>query len=132
MTIVQFKRKEAFRYEFPNPLNATFKVLINGRVESLEQPVYNCKIYDISPRGMKIFSDEKLGEHKNKMLQLELYFILDEVMITAIGNIVWEKPYANGTIYGLVFLNQPKLEQLIVSELKMRRKKEVLTSYHKL
>ena len=123
---MQFKRSEGFRYEFPNPIHANFKILVNGLAENIEQPVYECQIHDISPRGMKMFSEVSFGEHSNKMLQLEIHFILDEVAITAVGNIVWEKPYAKGKQYGLVFVNQPKLENLIVSELKARRRKEVL------
>ncbi len=123
---MQFKRSEGFRYEFPNPINANFKILVNGLAENIEQPVYECQIHDISPRGMKMFSEVGFGEHSNKILQLEIHFILDEVAITAVGNIVWEKPYAKGRLYGLIFLNQPKLENLIISELKARRRKEVL------
>ena len=52
------------------------------------------------------------------MIQLEIYFILDEVAIIAVGDIVWGKVSANK--------NQPKLEELIVSELKACRCKEVL------
>lgn len=121
---MQFKRSEGFRYEFPTPLQASFKILINGL--TAEQSIYDCEILNISPQGMKMFSEVKFGEHSNKILQLEVNFILDEVAITAIGNIVWEKPYSNGKVYGLIFLSQPKLEELIVSELKAHRRKEVM------
>ncbi len=75
---------------------------------------------------MKLFSNESFSEHSYKLLQLEIYFILDEVAITAVGNIVWEKPYAKGKLYGLIFKDQPKLNELIISELKARRRKEIL------
>ena len=123
---MQFKRSEGFRYDFPNPIHANYKILVNGLVENIEQPVYECQIHDISPHGMKMFSELSFGDLSNKMLQLEIHFILDEVAITAVGDIVWEKPYANGKLYGLVFINQPKLEALIISELKARRRKEIL------
>lgn len=123
---MQFKRSEGFRFDFPNTIHANYKILVNGLVENIEQPVYECRIHDISPRGMKMFSEVSFGEYSNKMLQLEVHFILDEVAITAVGNIVWERPYAKGIMCGLIFLNQPKLEELIVSELKGRRRKEVL------
>lgn len=125
---MQFKRSEGFRYDFPNPIDANYKILVNGRVENIEQPKYDCKIYDISPHGMKMFSEETFGELSNMMLQLEIHFILDEVAITAVGNIVWEKPHVKGKLYGLVFVNQPKLEELIISELKERRRKQVLSA----
>ena len=123
---MQFKRSEGFRYEFPSPIQANYKLLVNGRKENFDEPIYECKIHDISPRGMKMFSEVNFVEHSNKMLQLEIHFILHEVAITAVANIVWEKPYAKGKLYGLIFLNQPKLEELIISELKGRRRKEVL------
>jgi hypothetical protein len=122
---MQYKRGESFRYEFKEPLPITFKTLINGRIIGDERELFEGKIQDISPRGMKMFSEANFGEHNNKMLQLEVDFILDEVMITAVGDIVWERPYARGTLYGLVFTNQPKLEQVVISELKARRRKEV-------
>ena len=124
--MLNFKRSEGFRYEFPNPLLASYKVLMNGRINQVEQPYYNCQILDISPRGMKMFSDANFSEDANQVVQLEVHFILDEVTIQAVGNIVWEKPYAKGKQYGLIFNNQPKLEEIIVSELKARRRKEVV------
>lgn len=103
-----------------------YKILINGRTENFDQPIYECQIHDVSAHGMKMFSVENFSEHSNKMLQLQIHFILDEFQITAVGNIVWEKAHAAGKLYGLVFLNQPKLEALIISELKSRKRKEVL------
>ena len=123
---MQFKRSEGFRFDFSSPINAYYKILINGRTENFDQPIYECQIHDVSAHGMKMFSVENFGEHSNKMLQLEIHFILDELAIIAVGNIVWEKPYAKGKLYGLIFNNQPKLEELIISELKARRRKEVL------
>ena len=123
---MQYKRSEGFRYEFTTPLAANFKILTNGRFESIDQPMFSCSILDVSPRGMKMFSQADFGEHTNNMLQLEIHFILDETIIQAVGNIVWEKPYANGKQFGLIFTNQPKLEELIISELKSRRRKEIL------
>ena len=75
---------------------------------------------------MKLFCKESFGDLSNKMIQLEIYFTLDEVAIIAVGDIVWEKASAIGKMYGLTFKNQPKLDELIVSELKARRRKEVL------
>ena len=123
---MQFKRSEGFRYSFPNALQASFKILINGRAESADPPNFECLIHDISAHGMKLYCTERFGDLSNKIIQLEIYFTLDEAAIIAVGDVVWEKVYANGKLYGLVFKNQPKLEELIVSELKARRRKEVL------
>lgn len=122
---MQYNRSESFRYQFKIPLAANFKILMNGRIDGIDQAIYRCTIHDISPRGMRMFSDLILGEH-NKILQVEVQFILDEVAITAVGDIVWERPFANGKMCGLIFRNQPKLEEVIISGLKARRRKEVL------
>lgn len=123
--MMQFKRNEGFRYKFDEPLNARFKVLVNGQVNNQDATILQCEIHDISPRGIKMFSKEDFGEHNNMILQLEVNFTLDEVAITAVGDIVWKRPYARGNMYGLMFTNQPRLEQIVISELKARRRKEI-------
>ena len=120
-----FKRTEGFRFTFEDPVPANFTVLIDGKPEDIELTKHTCDILDISPRGMKIFSYKEIGENKNNLMQLEVHFILDEFLIKAIGEIVWKKDYGSKFQYGIIFENQPKVEELIVSELKMRRKKEV-------
>ena len=120
-----FKRKEGFRFAFGEPIDANYVVLVNGRAENLERSQTPCRIIDISPRGMKIFSKTEISGNSNQLIQVEVFFILDETMIRAVGEITWAKPYGNGFHYGLIFDNQPLVEELIVSELKLRRKKEV-------
>ncbi|MEK3764729.1 PilZ domain-containing protein [Solibacillus sp. FSL K6-4121] len=116
-----FKRTEGFRFTFGAPIAAKYTVLIDGK----QQTKHACEIIDVSPHGMKMFSSHEIGENTNYLVQLELEFILDEVLIKAIGEIVWKKKYGGKYQYGLIFENQPGIEELIVSELKIRRKKEV-------
>ena len=120
-----FKRTEGFRFTFGEPINARYIVLVDGKPEDLEMTKYDCEILDVSPRGMKMFSYRNNDEHNNKLIQLEVQFILDEVLIKAVGDIVWKKNYGEKTQYGLIFDGQPQVEDLIVNELKLRRKKEV-------
>lgn len=120
-----FKRKESFRFEFGEPVPVNFVILLNGKPFDVERTQNPATILDISPCGMKMFSNTEIGEYSNKLVQLEVNFILDETVIRAISDIVWEKPYGNGYQYGLIFNNQKVVESLIVSELKIRRKKEV-------
>ncbi|MDN4492228.1 PilZ domain-containing protein [Ureibacillus aquaedulcis] len=88
-----------------------------------------CQILDISPRGMKMFSEVKLGEYLNKAaLQIELQFVLDVTTIQAVGEIVWRKPFGRGDQYGILFQAQKNLDELIIKEMKLRRKKEVMQS----
>ncbi len=125
---MHFKRQEGFRFVFNEPIEASFKLLIDG------QPMDGlgscpCKILDISPRGVKMFSEVNLGEYINKAgVQVELQFILDVTPIQAIGEIVWRKAYGRGEQYGIVFQAQENIDELIISEMKLRRKKEVLQS----
>ena len=121
-----FKRGESFRFDFKQPLKATLGLLIEGKLVDVEKTQYECEIIDISPNGVKVFTKADFGEHNNKQLQFDLHFKLDEAQIHAVGDIIWQRPYIGGKQYGLTFHQQPKLETLIVTELKARRRKEVL------
>ena len=121
-----FKRQEGFRYAFGEPLEAGAVVLIEGKPLDVERTRIPCEILDISPRGLKIAMGEDFNEHKNKVLQLEIIFILDSTEIKGIGEIVWSKKFGSGYHYGITFFNQSTVEELIVNELKERRRKEIL------
>ena len=123
-----FKRQEGFRFSFGNPLEANFVVLLDGETDSLERSRSNCKVLDISPRGMKIITDINLNNYATNNLQLEIYFSLDTTEIKAIADIVWSKPFGSNFQYGLVFEKQPIVEELIIEELKIRRRKEIKKS----
>lgn len=120
-----FKRQEGFRFVFSEPLPASFCLLIDGKPQDIEKTQYQCDIHDISPRGMKMFSNVEIGVDSSKLVQVEVHFILDVTKIKAIGEMVWTKKVVNGFQYGLIFVDQPAVEELIVSELKGRRKKEL-------
>ncbi|ATP39091.1 PilZ domain-containing protein [Solibacillus sp. R5-41] len=120
-----FKRTEGFRFAFGDPIAANFVRILNGK---LENEKHACSILDISPHGMKMFSKTEIGEHSNKLVQIEMQFVLDEALIRAVGEVVWKKQFGKDYHYGIVFENQPIVEELIVSELKIRRKKEVKRS----
>ena len=129
--IKKYKRKEVFRFAFNPPLDAQFAVLVNGR--KIDRMMHPCKIIDISPRGMKIFTDVDILKNYHyppDLLQFEMHFVLDITKIQAIGHVRWSKAYANGAYFGLLFRNQPGIEELIVSELKRRRRKEVFAKKH--
>ena len=121
-----FKRQEGFRYAFGKPLEAGMVILIEGKPLDVERTRIPCEILDISPHGLKIMSEEDFSEHKNKVLQLEISFILDTTEIKGIGEIVWSKKFGSGYHYGITFFNQESVEELIVNELKSRRRKEIL------
>ena len=121
-----FKRKEGFRHAFVEPVQAGVVILIEGKPLDVEQKRIPCEILDISPRGLKMAISEDFNEYKNKVLQLEISFILDATEIKGIGEIVWSKNFGSGYHYGITFFNQASVEELIVNELKSRRRKEIL------
>lgn len=120
-----FKRQEGFRFVFSEPLHASFCLLVDGKPQDIEKTQYPCEVQDVSPRGMKMFSNVEIGEDINKLVQVEVNFILDVTKIRAVGEIIWSKKVLDGFQYGLIFVDQPTVEELIVSELKGRRKKEL-------
>ena len=124
--VMIFKRQEGFRYAFGEPLQARAVILIKGKPLDVERTQIPCEISDISPRGLKIAIDEDFNEHKNKVLQLEISFVLDSTEIKGIGEIVWSKKFGSGYHYGITFFNQSNVEDLIINELKARRRKEIL------
>lgn len=120
-----FKRTEGFRFSFGEPIPAKYTILSDGELEDPKMTTYSCEILDISPHGIKMFSFHDIGENSSERLQLEVQFVLDEILIKAIGEIVWKKDFGSKLQYGLIFVGQPQVEELIISELKLRRKKEV-------
>ena len=125
---VIFKRKEGFRFAFGEPIEAGFVIMIGGKPLGLERKRMPGRVLDISPRGMKMVTEVDLTEYMDKMLQLEVFFVIDKAEIRAIGEIVWCKKFGSGYHYGIVFPNQPGAESIIISELKARRRKEALGS----
>ena len=120
-----FKRQEGFRYAFGEPLEAEVVILIEGKPLDAERTQIPCKVLDISPRGLKMVIDEDFNEYKNKVLQLEVSFTLDTTEIKGIGEIVWSKKIGSGYHYGIILFNQANVEDLIINELKARRRKEI-------
>ena len=121
-----FKRTEGFRYKFEEPLQTTFTIVENGRAVKDEAAIGG--ILDISPKGIKMFSTVDLNAGKAISPQLEIRFVIDTLTIVAYGEVMWSRPYMKGKQYGIFFNNQAQLEDLIVEELKIRRKKEIMAA----
>ncbi|SOB91421.1 PilZ domain-containing protein [Ureibacillus xyleni] len=127
---MNFKRKEGFRFVFNEPIEAKYEIYINSKRINLEK--YNGKILDISPRGMKLFCGPEIGEYlRDTTLQVEVQFVLDVTTIRALGDVMWSKPLGSGFQCGVVLAAQEDIDELIIGEMKQRRKKEVLQSKHK-
>ncbi len=126
-----FKRQEGFRFVFNEPIDANFVLIDKDGQASDEKTSHPCKILDLSPRGIKVFTNAKIGEDANKPIQVEIQFVLDVTNIRAIGEVVWSKPFGQGKQLGIQIVDQPDIVDLIISEMKQRRRKEVLTKKYR-
>lgn len=121
-----FKRQEGFRFSFDEPVIAKVKMIVkNNIVTKNGVDTFEAGILDISPRGLKIYSETDFSEGVNDHVHLEIRFVLDASEIVGIGEIVWQKMFGKGWQYGIIFEGQAAIENLIISELKNRRRKEV-------
>ena len=121
---MQYKRNEYFRYTFGEPSEASFRLIMQKEKEEAElSKKGKCYIVDISPNGVRILSDLLMDIKQLK--KIELSFVLDEKPITIIGDLIWSQKKVSGYEYGVQFNGNQETEQLIVNELKARRKKEI-------
>lgn len=118
-----YKRTEYFRYTFGVPLEAKFQIII-GDGKDVESSQGDCHFIDISPGGAKLFAKFDIPIEREPV-RLHLKFTLHEKLIDLRGVIVWKKPYSGGYMYGYDFDKDPTIEQLIVEELKLRRRSEI-------
>ncbi len=113
-----FKRQEGFRFKFEEPVQITFAVYENGRVNHGQTAM--AELLDISPRGLKMYTEVDLGVNPPP---LDIHFVLDTQEVRAYGEVIWSRPFGSGKQYGVYFNDQGRVEELIVDELKLRRKK---------
>ncbi|MHA6258404.1 PilZ domain-containing protein [Sporosarcina sp. CAU 1771] len=117
-----YKRAEYFRYTFGEPLEAKFRILlVNGTRK--ESKLGHCTLIDLSPGGARLFAEFDIPLEGNP-IQLHLSFTLYESQIDVEGTIVWKKPTRNGYLYGFEIVEDELTEELIVNELKLRRRSE--------
>ncbi len=122
---MQYKRNEYFRYTFGEPSEATFRIIkqINNESGIELSKKGKCYIVDVSPNGVRMLTD--LSINIEQLKKIELNFVLDEQPITMIGDLVWSQKKIHGIEYGVRLNGDHDSEQLIVNELKTRRKKEM-------
>lgn len=118
-----YKRAEYFRYTFGEPLEATFRILVADETRK-ESGLGNCALIDLSPGGAKLFAKFDIPLER-KPVQLQLIFTLFESQINTVGTVVWKKSHRGGYLYGFDIEEDENIAQLIVQELKLRRRFEV-------
>ena len=120
-----FKRKEGFRFAFEQPVKAAFRLTKNGDPIDPQASCIPVDILDISPKGMKITTSYEIDDALTDEVQLFIIYCLDTIEIQSCGEIGWKRPGGEGYMYGLYFHAQDENEQTIISELKLRRRKEL-------
>ncbi|MBO2534283.1 MULTISPECIES: PilZ domain-containing protein [Rummeliibacillus] len=116
---MEYRRKESFRHVLIHEVPVTYTIQKDGRTTYQKG-----KIVDISPSGLKLFTEENL-QYERRTLELDLSFILYSKPINVKGDVRWKKTSGDGYYYGIDMDNVEEHQELIISELKLRRKKEV-------
>lgn len=126
-----YKRHESFRFVFDPPLEVSFHTKAEDSLVSDMHGYMEGQIIDISPHGMKMHCDVKLKHHLPNSTKIDIRFVIDTHTIEAHGEIKWSKVFGNLYELGVLFKDGQALETMIISELKLRRKKEVLGGKNK-
>lgn len=119
VSMVDYKRSEPFRHLLVTPVEVQYQCTVNQVAFTRVG-----KIIDISPSGISLLVSELL---KTEELQspIGLSFCLDTKLLETAGEVRWKKYHAEGIQYEVELKENESFEQLIIEELKLRRKKEI-------
>ncbi|SFA47351.1 PilZ domain-containing protein [Parageobacillus thermantarcticus] len=112
---MRFRRQEAFRYQFGQPLPCTFR-LVHDHEKYIEIEEKSAHIHDISPHGMKLETPTRIPYEHHQ--EIEVTFTLNDVTFRFLGKIVWERPFARTYYYGVRLLISNEQEEKLISEIK--------------
>ncbi|WP_017728271.1 PilZ domain-containing protein [Halalkalibacterium ligniniphilum] len=119
-----FRREDAFRYTFEDPLKSTFR-LIKADEKNIRSSEGEMCILDISPGGIRMSTTYELPDPEETSLFLEIDLPINEAALVMRGEVVWKKSYASSFEYGINFHNTEKERQMIVAELKIYVKRHL-------
>ncbi|PXW88973.1 PilZ domain-containing protein [Streptohalobacillus salinus] len=116
---MRYKRKEPFRYQFLEPVDGAFVILLNHEdTEKIKRTDSGAmKIIDISPKGMRFKSKLNLPTHKKEFL-IEATFSLEGTTLTMLGKIAWKKEENDYYHYGIEGFEDAEREQGITHAVK--------------
>ncbi|MFT8320916.1 MAG: PilZ domain-containing protein [Bacillus sp. (in: firmicutes)] len=112
---MKYKRDEAFRYQFKEPIEATF-TFQTGNTNRMSK-MGKATIIDLSPNGLKFTSELDLPVD-NKELLFFFRFILNKKEFSIPGNIIWKKQRHNYFQYGYEGKNDEETKKRIIEVLK--------------
>lgn len=115
-----YKRQEAFRFQFKQPIHGSFKIIsINGVQGDTQSAI--AYIVDISPNGIKFRSPINLPIEQNDFL-LEISFLLADRLIRVIGKPKWKRIEDEICVYGFTGLDDKETKEEIINALKIHTK----------
>lgn len=125
---MQYNRKETFRHTFEDPIPATFRLMVEDENEADVEISKRgaCFIVDLSPSGMRMYSDLGIPKIPGQKLHLAIDVILNDESLLLVGEIVWKKAHRDGNQYGIDLKTDEMIERTIIRELKERSRNDVL------
>lgn len=115
-----YKRQEAFRFQFKQPIHGSFRIIsINGVQGDIQSAI--AYIVDISPNGIKFRSPINLPIEQNDFL-LEISFLLADRLIRVIGKPKWKRIEDEICVYGFTGLDDKETKEEIINALKIHTK----------
>lgn len=120
---MKYKRKESFRHVLERNVMAKCKITSRNE-EKIVLETELCRLVDLSPSGVRIAIPDSLPVDEH-LLKAELNFVLYAKPISVEGTIKWKKLQNDDYLYGIDLEADEALMELIISELKLRRRQEV-------
>ncbi|HZG70722.1 MAG TPA: PilZ domain-containing protein [Chondromyces sp.] len=111
-----YKRQEAFRYSFDNPIYCTGQTFLSNGDHLMINDIFEGSIQNLSPNGLKFTTDANIDPVK--VIQIRLIFILNQTEINIDGKIVWKKVFGSKFEYGFNGNGDDDTKKRIIEELK--------------
>lgn len=114
---MRYKRDEAFRFQFREPLNGVLTFQLANELEFKKE----VKIMDISPNGLKLLGPSNIPV--NEESEKKVSFIINDKEIEISGVLVWNRHMGENSLYGFQGNDDQSTKQMIVTSLKEYSKK---------
>ncbi|MEN2768415.1 PilZ domain-containing protein [Ornithinibacillus xuwenensis] len=115
---MRYRRDEAFRFEFGEPLPIVFTIEeMNG--SHVETSDGKASLLDISLRGMKICTSLSIPIDRQSNVKVSIQFQLNHNNYTIQGIIVWKKQRFTEYFYGIQFTTSSETQDALLDDLKI-------------
>jgi PilZ domain len=110
-----YKREEAYRYTFPNPVPCSFSIVGVEHIR-INTGKGEGELIDISPSGCKMSTLFDIPVDQKVRVQME--FTLHTERLVVQGILVWQRIQGEGFHYGVEFTGDENLGTSITEDLK--------------